>query len=31
VRVIGIVYLGWAESAPAPVERPPVEVRHITR
>jgi len=31
VRVIGIVYLGWVESAPAPVERPPVEVRHITR
>ena len=31
VRIIGIVYLGWVESVPAPVERPPVEVRHITR
>ena len=31
VRIIGIIYLGWAESVPAGVERPTAAVRHITR
>ena len=31
VRIIGMIYLGWAESVPAGVERPPAVVRHITR
>ena len=29
VRIIGVIYLGWAAAAPDPPERPPPEVRHI--
>lgn len=30
-RVIGIVYLGWAEDEPPVPERPPVELHHVDR
>lgn len=28
-RVVGIVYLGWADAEPTAPERPPIELRHI--